>query len=198
LPCGHLIFGRRDELSSSPDDKIDSNTNNRRYPLCSDPNVILVPPLHIDRRVRNNLVSATTSDASTTMSTGQPSSDVPPDPAAQASIADTLSTILTQLTMINKHLEIQSEAISHHDRLLDGSSGAGGLHGHLIRPPRRPTPPTMGKRQPMGLAMGPMVTQPASSATHTNGTPGMTSVTRFTGRSSIFLNMMVRRIRCHG
>jgi hypothetical protein len=41
-------------LSSSPDDKIDSNTNNRRYSLRSDPNVILVPPLHTNRRVRNN------------------------------------------------------------------------------------------------------------------------------------------------
>jgi hypothetical protein len=54
LPCGRLIFSRRGELSSSPDDKIDSNTNNRRYPLRSDPNIILVPPLRIDRRVRNN------------------------------------------------------------------------------------------------------------------------------------------------
>jgi hypothetical protein len=100
--------------------------NNRRYSLRSDPNVILVPPLHTNRRVHNNLVSATTSDASTTMSTEQPSSDVPPDPTAQASVADTLSTILAQLTTINKRLEIQSEAISRHDRILDGSSGVGG------------------------------------------------------------------------
>jgi hypothetical protein len=185
-------------LSSSPDDKIDSNTNNRRYSLRSDPNIILVPPLHTDRRVRNNMVSVTTSDASTTMSIEQPSSGIPPDPAAQASIADTLSTIPAQLTTINKRLEIQSEAISRHDRMLDGSSGVGGRHGHLIRPPRRPTPPTMGLGQPMGLAMGPTVTQPASSATHTNGTSGMTSVTRFIGPRSIFLDMMVRRICCHG
>jgi hypothetical protein len=198
LPCGRLIFGRRGELSSSPDDKIDSNTNNRRYPLRSNPNVFLVPPLHTDRRIRNNLVSTTTSDASTTMSTGQPSFDVPPDPAVQASVADTLLTILTQLTTINKRLEIQSEAISLHDRLWMAAPAQGGLHGHLIRPLRRPTPLTMGTRQPMGLAMGPTVTQPASSATHTNKSSGMTSVTRFTGRSSIFLDMMVRRIRCRG
>jgi hypothetical protein len=114
-------------LSSSPDDKIDSNTNNHRYSLRLDPNVILVPPLHTDRRVHNNLVSVTTSDASTTMSTEQPSSSVPPDPVAQASVADTLSTILAQLTPINKRLKIQSEAISRHDRILDGSSGVGGL-----------------------------------------------------------------------
>jgi hypothetical protein len=51
---------------------------------------------------------------------------VPPDPVAQAFVADTLLTILAQLTTINKRLEIQSEAISRHDRLLDGSSGVGG------------------------------------------------------------------------
>jgi hypothetical protein len=60
LPSGCLIFGRRGELSSSPDDKIDSNTNNRRYSLRSDPNVILVPPLHTDRRVGNRATLSST------------------------------------------------------------------------------------------------------------------------------------------
>jgi hypothetical protein len=46
---------------------------------------------------------------------------VPPDPVAQAFVADTLLTILAQLTTINKRLEIQSEAISRHDRLLDAA-----------------------------------------------------------------------------
>jgi hypothetical protein len=85
--------------------------NNHRYPLRSDPNVVLVLPLHTDRRVHNNSVSATTSDASTTMATGQQSFDVPPDPTAQASVVDTLSDILAQLTTINKRLELQGEAI---------------------------------------------------------------------------------------
>jgi hypothetical protein len=117
-------------LSSSPDDKIDSNTNNRRYSLRSDPNIILVPPLRTDRRVHNNLVSATTSDASTTMSTAQPSSDVPPDPAAQASVTDTLLTIFAQFTTINKRLEIQSDTTNGAGNGTNGDTVSLLVHAH--------------------------------------------------------------------
>jgi hypothetical protein len=84
------------------------------------------------------------------MSTEQPSSGVPPDPAAQASVADTLSTILAQLTTINKRLEIQSEAISRHDRILDGSSGVGGP----ARSPDKTTKTTNSANNGTGSANG--------------------------------------------
>jgi hypothetical protein len=182
-------------LSSSTNNKIDSNTNNHRPPLHLDPNVVLVPPLRTDCWVRNNLVSATTSDASTTMQLANRRSSSHPILRCRlpSSTHPRPSLLGSQRSTSALRFKVKLLPV-----LLDDSSGAEGLHGHLIRPPRRPTLPTMGTCQPMGMAMGPIVTQPASSSTRTNRTSGMTSITRFTGRSSIFLDMMARQIRCHG
>jgi hypothetical protein len=38
-----------------PDDEIDHGANIHRYPLRSDPHTVLIPPLHIDSRVHNNI-----------------------------------------------------------------------------------------------------------------------------------------------
>jgi hypothetical protein len=125
--------------------------NIHRYPLRSDPNAVLVPMLRTHHWVRNNLVSATTSDVSMTMSTDSQSSDVPPDPTAQAPITDTLSHILGQLTTINMRLELQGEAIVHHDKILDGSSGS-------VAPPQPPNN-TIEKDNPVNngsTPLGPM------------------------------------------
>jgi hypothetical protein len=49
-------------------DKINPIANPPRYPLRSNPHVVLVPPLNSDRRVRNNLVSDSSTSAPVTMS----------------------------------------------------------------------------------------------------------------------------------
>jgi hypothetical protein len=109
------------------DDEIDSDATVPRYPLRSNPRVVLVSPLHTpSRRRRINLVLETTTDASTAMSTNQRPSGVVDDPAAQSEdVTTTLTQILGQLATINKHLEIQGELLARHDNILldgDGST----------------------------------------------------------------------------
>jgi hypothetical protein len=108
------------------DDEIDSDATVPRYPLRSNPRVVLVSPLHTpSRRRRINLVSETTTDASTAMSTDQRLSGVVDDPAAQSEdVTTALTQILGQLTTINKRLEIQGELLACHDNILIGSDGS--------------------------------------------------------------------------
>jgi hypothetical protein len=85
---------------------------------------VLVSPLRTDRCSRINLVSDSRAGASAAMA----SDSWPPgaqDPAASEAIADTLNTILAQLSTINKRLELQGEILARHDQLLEGQSGFG-------------------------------------------------------------------------
>jgi hypothetical protein len=98
---------------------------------------VLVSPLITDRRSRINLVSYYRAGASVAMA----SDSRPPgaqDPAESATIADTLHTILAQLSTINKCLELQSETLARHDQILEGQSGSGAL----TPIPRKPTDKT--------------------------------------------------------
>jgi hypothetical protein len=98
-------------------DKIIPDAN---VPLHSDPHA--VPPLNSDHWVHNNLVSDFSNGAPATMTTDSRSS-APKDFGVSAEIADTLSTILAQLSTINKRLELQGEAIAHYDQLFEGGNG---------------------------------------------------------------------------
>jgi hypothetical protein len=115
------------------DEEIDSVAVVPRYPLRSNPGVVLVSPLHTPPRRRCiNLVSETTTDASTAMSTDQRPSGVVDDPAKQSEdVTSALTQILGQLATINKRLEIQGELLARHDNILmsgDGSATPMGPH----------------------------------------------------------------------
>jgi hypothetical protein len=108
------------------DDEIDSVAAVPRYPLRSNPRVVLVLPLHTPPRRRCiNLVTETTTDASTAMSTDQRSSGVVDDPVKQSEdVTTALTQILGQLATINKRLEIQGELLARHDNILLGGDGS--------------------------------------------------------------------------
>jgi hypothetical protein len=90
------------------DDKIDPDVTIQRYSLCSDPVVVLILLLRTPCRRRNNLVSDSIPDASTSMVTFGASNDL----VASTELVDMLSNILAQLTTINKRLQLQGEAIN--------------------------------------------------------------------------------------
>lgn len=104
-------------------DEINPDASVPRYPLRSDPHAVLVPPLNFDRRVHNNLVSVSSNGAPATMTT-ESRTGVPKDSGVPAEIANTLSTILAQLSTINKWLELQGVVIARHDQLLEGGNGS--------------------------------------------------------------------------
>jgi hypothetical protein len=93
-------------------DKIDPAANLPRYPQRSNPHAVLVPPLNSERRVCNNLVSASSTGAPTTMSAPDNRPPGASDPNRQADLADTLSTIMAQLTMINNRLDLQGATLA--------------------------------------------------------------------------------------
>jgi hypothetical protein len=57
-------------------DEIDSNANFHHYPLCCNPQVVLLSPLKTQQR-RNNLVSVSSTGALVAMSTDPQVSDTP-------------------------------------------------------------------------------------------------------------------------
>jgi hypothetical protein len=93
-------------------DKIDPTANLPRYPLRSNPHIVLVPPLNSDHQVRNSLVSASSTDAPMTMSTPDNRPPDASDPNRQADHADTLSMIMAQLTMISNGLDLQGATLA--------------------------------------------------------------------------------------
>jgi hypothetical protein len=69
-------------------------------------------------RRHNNLVSDSIPDASTSMVMFGTSNDL----VASTELVDMLSNILAQLTTINKRLQLQGEAIDHHNQLFKGNT----------------------------------------------------------------------------
>jgi hypothetical protein len=69
-------------------DKIYPTANPPRYPLQSNPHAMLIPPLNFDRRVHNNLVSASSTGAPATMSAPDNQPPGASDPDRQADLTD--------------------------------------------------------------------------------------------------------------
>jgi hypothetical protein len=132
------------------------------------------------------------------MSTDPRLPDTPKDPAGKEPIVDTLTNILTQLTMINKRLDLQGEAIARHDQLTTPMA--------LRRPqphcPKmlRTVAPAV-RQEALAAAVVTMVAMVRASCTSTpriTATSGTISATRSTNRSSIFHIMTARQIHCPG
>jgi hypothetical protein len=77
---------------------------------------MLIPPLNFDRRVHNNLVSASSTGAPATMSA--PDNQPPP-----ILIARPTSPIMAQLTMMSNRLDLQGATLACHAQRLDNAEG---------------------------------------------------------------------------
>jgi hypothetical protein len=93
-------------------DEIDPAANPPRYPLRSNPHVVLVPPLDSNRRVHNNLVSASSTDTLVTMSAPDNRPPDASDPDRQADHVETLNTIMVQLSTISNRLDLQGATLA--------------------------------------------------------------------------------------
>jgi hypothetical protein len=106
--------------------KVFRNTGCYSYPLHSNPQATLLSPLHIPScQLCNNLVSDDHTGASAIMSTldNRPPG-APTDSGKQADLANTLNSIMAQLTSIGSRLDLQGATLAHHARLLDNVEGS--------------------------------------------------------------------------
>jgi hypothetical protein len=165
-----------------------------RYPLCSDPQATLLSPLHTpSRRCRNNLVSNIDTGTSVTMSTPDNwSPDASTDSRKQADLANTLNSIMAQLTLIGNRLNLQGATLTHHTQLLDGTEDS--LHRSATQAPRATVASTTARAQ--AVASGVLLTNHSGPTTTATITP--TSATPSTGPSSAFLATTAPPITCHG
>jgi hypothetical protein len=119
------------------DDEIDSIAAVPRYPLHSNPRVVLVSPLHTPPRRRCiNLVSRpipthrrpcppiSVRPASWTILRSSLRTSLHRSPKQSEDVTTALTQILEQLATINKRLEIQGELLARHDNILMSGDGS--------------------------------------------------------------------------
>ena len=143
------------------DDECDSSPAVPRYPLRSNPGVVLVSPLHTPHRRHNNLVSASRPGASATMSNSP--DNRPPgasDPDRQDEILTTLHSIMAQLTSLSNRVDLQGSTVARHARLLEGTAGS------AVAGDRSPSPDVPGGRRETSRGADPRHTQPSGRDHH--------------------------------